>query len=220
MEGQKFIVKPRYCLPFFQPGRMVRVTNGEDNFGWGAVINYHRKNNPHAARNKTKSDESIYVVEVLLNCTSESIKKAPQFPPEPAKPGEPKELQVIPVLLETVADISAVRLYLPADIRSVDARRKVERAMDEVAKRFEGEFPRLDPIIDMKIREDSFKELEKKRKLLEERMVAHQLYGSPELEALYAMFKEKERLQTEAKQVLPYPNHSTAISCSSRYEKI
>ena len=183
---------------------MVRVTNGEDNFGWGAVINYHKKNNPNAAKNKSKVEkvEDIYVIEVLLNCTTESIKRAPQFPPEPATPGEPKELQVVPVLLETVSDISAVRLYLPDDLRPVDARRQVERSMDEVAKRFDGEFPRLDPIMDMKIREEGFKDLEKKRKLLEGRMLAHQLHGSPELEALYSMFKEKERLQTEAKQVL------------------
>ena len=198
---------------------MVRVTNGEADFGWGAVINFHKKNNPHAAKNKSKGEESIYVVEALLNCTTESVKKAPQFPPEPAKPGEPKELQVVPVLLETVSDISAVRLYLPADIRSADARRQVERAMDEVEKRFDGEFPRLDPILDMKIREDSFKELEKKRKLLEGRMLAHQLHGSPELEALYTMFKEKERLQTEAKQVLLNSNYYSNLAVPRRSAK-
>ncbi|KAI6651637.1 Superkiller viralicidic activity 2-like 2-like [Oopsacas minuta] len=199
-ECQKYILKPQYCLPYFQPGRMLRVTNGEDNFGWGAVINFHRKANPEAKKNP-KSDEFVIVVEVLLSCTTESVKKAPKCPPEPAKPGEPKELQVIPVLLEAVADISVVRLYLPDDIRSVEARRKVERCMDEVANRFNGDFPKLDPILDMNIKEDGFKELDKKIKLLQGRLESHQLHDSLELEALYAMFKEKERLQTEAKQI-------------------
>ena len=179
---------------------MLRVVNGEDNFGWGAVINFHRKPNPKFKRDP-KSDQYLYVVEVLLSCTSESVKKAPKCPPEPAKPGEPKELQVIPVLLEGVAEISMVRLYLPDDIRSFEARRKVERSMDEVSNRFNGNFPTLDPLLDMNIKEEDFKELDKKIKLLQSRLEAHKLHDSPELEALYTMFKEKERLQNESKQV-------------------
>ena len=179
---------------------MLRVINGEDDFGWGAIINFHRKLNPKVSKDP-KSDQYLYVLEVLLSCTSESVKKAPKCPPVPAKSGEPKELQVIPVMLDGVAEISMVRLYLPDDIRSVEARRKVERSMEEVSNRFNGNYPILDPLLDMNIKEEGFKELDKKIKLLQGRLEAHQLHDSPELEALYTMFKEKERLQNEAKQV-------------------
>ena len=164
------------------------------------VINYHKKNNP-GSRGRTGVEANIFILEVLLNCTSLSVKNAPKTLPEPAKLGEAKELQVIPVLLEAVVEISAIRLFLPDDLRPPDARRQVERCLDEVIKRFDGDLSKLDPILDMNVKEEAFKELEKKRKLLEGRLVAHDLHSSPDLETLYTMFREKERLQTEAKQV-------------------
>lgn len=46
-EMQQYITKPMFCVPFLQPGRMVRVANDEQNeeFGWGCVINYQKKTN-------------------------------------------------------------------------------------------------------------------------------------------------------------------------------
>lgn len=40
-----FIQKPQYLLPFLQPGRLVKVVNGEDDFGWGVVVNFQKKAN-------------------------------------------------------------------------------------------------------------------------------------------------------------------------------
>ena len=63
-EMQTFIVSPKYCVPFLQPGRMVKVgdlvccikfdllkpfyncikvENGDEDFGWGSVVNFQRK---------------------------------------------------------------------------------------------------------------------------------------------------------------------------------
>ena len=44
---QQFITKPIFCVPFLQPGRVVRVVNDEqdEDFGWGCVINYQKKTN-------------------------------------------------------------------------------------------------------------------------------------------------------------------------------
>ena len=39
----QYIQKPQYLIPFLQPGRLVRVENGEDKFGWGIVVNYEKK---------------------------------------------------------------------------------------------------------------------------------------------------------------------------------
>jgi len=41
---QAFITKPQYAVPFLQPGRLARVEHEED-FGWGAVVNFQKKAN-------------------------------------------------------------------------------------------------------------------------------------------------------------------------------
>ena len=48
---QHYITKPVFCVPFLQPGRVVRVENDEqkEEFGWGCVINYQKKTNQKVA---------------------------------------------------------------------------------------------------------------------------------------------------------------------------
>ena len=61
---QAFITKPKYCVPFLQPGRLVRVEHGDDeDFGWGTVINFQKK-----ANQKVHSVHTfVYTVESLSN---------------------------------------------------------------------------------------------------------------------------------------------------------
>lgn len=35
---------PTYCLKFMQPGRLVKVKYQDHDFGWGAVVNYTKRN--------------------------------------------------------------------------------------------------------------------------------------------------------------------------------
>ena len=37
------ITHPNYCLPFLQPGRLVKVKWQKLNFGWGVIINYQKR---------------------------------------------------------------------------------------------------------------------------------------------------------------------------------
>ena len=36
-------LKPKYVRPFLQPGRMVKVKNGEDEFGWGVLVKWEER---------------------------------------------------------------------------------------------------------------------------------------------------------------------------------
>ena len=49
------IFQPAVVLPFLQPGRVAYVRNGEDDYGWGVVINFRRRFSPDG-----------YMVDVLL----------------------------------------------------------------------------------------------------------------------------------------------------------
>ena len=44
-EMQTHITKPNYCVPFLQPGRLVKVEHNEEDFGWGVVVNFQKKAN-------------------------------------------------------------------------------------------------------------------------------------------------------------------------------
>ncbi len=44
-EMQTYIVKPGFCVPFLQSGRLVRVEIERVDFGWGCIVNYHKKRN-------------------------------------------------------------------------------------------------------------------------------------------------------------------------------
>lgn len=71
-EMHRFIVKPKYLLPFLQPGRLVQasyhifpplsptweysnvhlllqVESPEDDYGWGCVVNFQKKANQKVA---------------------------------------------------------------------------------------------------------------------------------------------------------------------------
>lgn len=66
---------------------------------------------------------------------------------------------VIPVLLATVEKISAVRLHVPKDLRPLNARETLWKAVLEVQKRFAASFPMLDPVKHMKISGKLFQDL-------------------------------------------------------------
>ena len=66
-------------------------------------------------------------------------------------------VQVIPVMLRHLSKLSSVRLYVPKELRSSDSRYSVRKSVEEVHKRFPDGLPLLDPIKDMKIKQEDFK---------------------------------------------------------------
>lgn len=44
-ELMTYVQKPQYIIPFLQPGRLVHVKNGEDDYHWGMVVNFQKKAN-------------------------------------------------------------------------------------------------------------------------------------------------------------------------------
>lgn len=108
-----------------------------------------------------------YIVDILLNCapggtvstkernnviaTAGGIQPCPQN-----QKGVPL---VVPVTLATLDAISHLRLYLPKDLRPEPNRETVWKSVLEVQRRFPDGIPLLDPIKEMKIKDDKFKAL-------------------------------------------------------------
>uniref|UniRef100_A0A673C7S6 Exosome RNA helicase MTR4 n=1 Tax=Sphaeramia orbicularis TaxID=375764 RepID=A0A673C7S6_9TELE len=184
---QEFIHKPKHCLPFLQPGRLVKVKNEDADFGWGVVVNFCKKANV-----KSGSDsEPLYVVEVLVHCSKESVKDAATEAAKPAAPGEAGEMQVVPVMLHLLTSISSVRLYIPKDLRPFDNRQLMLKSIQEVQKRFPDGVPLLDPVDDMGIKDPGLKKVIQKVEAFEHRMYSHPLHSDPNLEAVYSLCEKK-----------------------------
>ncbi|KAI7793403.1 superkiller viralicidic activity 2-like 2, partial [Triplophysa rosa] len=195
-EIEDFIHKPRYCLPFLQPGRLVRVKKNDLDFGWGLVVNFSKKANVKAA---ASDSEPLYVLEVLVHCSKDSVKNSATETAKPAAPAEKGEMQVVPVMLHLITSISSVRLYIPKDLRSYDNRQSMLKSIQEVQKRFPDSVPLLDPIDDMGIKDPGLKKVIQKVEAFEHRMYTHPLHSDPNLDAVYTLCEKKALIAGDIK---------------------
>uniref|UniRef100_A0A671T7Z8 RNA helicase n=1 Tax=Sinocyclocheilus anshuiensis TaxID=1608454 RepID=A0A671T7Z8_9TELE len=166
-EIEEFIHKPRYCLPFLQPGRLVRVKKEDLDFGWGIVVNFQKKTNVKAA---VGDAEPLFVVEVLLHCSKDSVKNA--------------------------ATDARIR---ERGINSVYAHCLKCDSLCEVQKRFPDGIPLLDPIDDMGIKDPALKKVIQKVEAFEHRMYTHPLHSDPNLEAVYTLCEKKALIAGDIK---------------------
>ncbi|KAG8689558.1 ATP-dependent RNA helicase mtr4, partial [Ceratobasidium sp. 395] len=203
------ITHPTYALPFLQPGRLVTVKHGDQDFDWGVVVNFSQRTAP-----KTKSaaaafdaipPQEKYVVDVLLNCakgsttSSKSGESAGAFKPcPPSQEGEPL---VCPVLLSTIASISHLRVHLPKDLRALSQREALWKVVLEIKRRFPKGLALLDPIENMNIKDVKFKELVERIATLERQLEAHSLHNDPRLPTIYDAYAQKQDLIGEIRAV-------------------
>uniref|UniRef100_A0A1Z5KUJ9 Superkiller viralicidic activity 2-like 2 n=1 Tax=Ornithodoros moubata TaxID=6938 RepID=A0A1Z5KUJ9_ORNMO len=199
-ELQGFLSKPQYCVPFLQPGRMVKIDNGMYDFGWGIVISYQKKRITNNKGQPTELDSTV-MVETLLCLSKDSAQTKLTSQMRPPRPGEKGEMQVVPVRIENICQLSSVRLYFHQDLKSVDNRMAVYKSIQEVEKRFPKGIPLIDPVEDMGIKDSSLKDVVKKIEAFESRMYAHPLHKSPDLEALYSRYEKKMEIMKEIKEV-------------------
>lgn len=160
---QHVISHPNYALPFLHPGRLVYLKYKDADYGWGAVIDTKRR---HQGKKDTEelTAHQTHIVNVLVKVTADSslgTKSFQDIPPavRPAREGEESRYDVVPMVLSCIKEISQVRLKLPSDLTSREAREKVSQKIAEVKKRFPDGVPPLDPMEDMQIKDDSFKKL-------------------------------------------------------------
>jgi ATP-dependent RNA helicase DOB1 len=201
---QTVISHPNYALPFFQSGRLVQIKDKDQDFGWGAIVKFSKRQPPKNSTEEIPPHKS-YIVDVLLKIAdgpSVGTKTFQDLPPgvRPAKEGEKFRMEVVPVAIGCIHAFAHLRIFLPKDLTSVDSRNGVKRALDEVAKRFPDGFALLDPIENMGIKDESFKKLLRKIEVLESRLLSNPLHSSPRLPELYEQYAEKVNLGTKIKE--------------------
>ncbi|DBA84763.1 hypothetical protein WJX77_001199 [Trebouxia sp. C0004] len=211
--------QPCHILPFLQPGRLVNVaarasgadlgSGGTSTSGrsaeevapstvWAAVVNFERvgkKNSSDGSDGEShkKRKEGSYIVDVLLNCSSDSIpgtgpkRRAVCLPADAS--GSP---QVVPIHLDEIDALSSVRIYIPKDLRQADARALGLKAINEVRKRFKRSLPELDPETDMSVTDSDYRKAQRKSETLEGLLTKHPLAASSTLEERLTLLRHKQ----------------------------
>jgi ATP-dependent RNA helicase DOB1 len=172
------VFHPAHALPFLQPGRFVhirikakkaiaasssesvsQVLEEDLDYGWGVIVSFQKRTD---IRNNNTGNEDmlgkpVYAVDVLLPL-------APNSKPSNAVPcpkGVEGNLSIVPVTLDSFHELSAIRVFLPKDIKTVESKKLVNKMISEVKRRFPEGIPLLDPVEDLGINDDSFVSLVK-----------------------------------------------------------
>ena len=77
-------------------------------------------------------------------------------------------MEIVPVVMSTIEALSSIRIQLPKDLKSMDHRLDLRKLVEEVKRRFPDSVPCLDPIKNMGIKDESFKNLVKACPLYEQ----------------------------------------------------
>jgi ATP-dependent RNA helicase DOB1 len=185
----KAMQNPEHILRFLQPGRVINVAVEEEQYGWGVLISYSKKQG-------AASNDPEYLLDIMLNCVDRhfdgSEKKGKDEDVEnsgllwrgtkrtcrPSTGHDEKKMvswRIFTVGLESVERLSALRLSMPQDCTKPEARNKVGLFLKAAAKKFDGNIPLLDPVSDLGIKDESFQTLLKRAEALTERIASHRL---------------------------------------------
>ena len=196
---REVITHPSHCLPFLQPGRLIKISipnPGKEpetlSFGWGVVVNFQKKNNKSKDPTVAATGPT-YVVDVLIRCdpsTGEYSKL-----PKPCESGLVPQLLIIPCSLNSIETFSSARIKLPDDVKSGGSRNQVLKTIMELEKRFTPEkVPLLDPIKDMDIKDDKFVRLIEKMQVLESKLSESAVNEYPDKNQLIEKYADKQKV--------------------------
>jgi ATP-dependent RNA helicase DOB1 len=121
---------------------------------------------------------------------------------------------IAPVELTALDGISSVRIFLPKDLRNSDARQLALKSVNEIKRRFPDGMPILDPVKDMNIKDDTFKNLIKKIETMEKRLAENELVKRDDKELLKQRYEEyalKMAVINELKETRRQLKRATAI---------
>lgn len=197
------ITRPERVLRFLLPGRLVRVREGNTDWGWGVVVNVVKKPPPPAgtmSAGLSASRGASYILDTLLHCSLGSSENGSRPKPCPPRPGEKGEMHVVPVQLPLISALSKLMISMPSDLRPLEARQSTLLALQELEKRYPQGLQKLHPVKDMGIEEPKLVELVNQIEELEKKLFEHPLHKSQD-ENQIRCFERKAEVNHEIQKL-------------------
>lgn len=216
------VFRPKYCLPFLQPGRLVSIEctrSGEDipsftiedGVTWGVIINFQRVKLSEDEANK-KPEDASYSVDVLTRCMVSREgggKRTTKIIPL-KEPGEPF---VVSIPLSQIYSLSSIRVIISKDLLPVEARENTLKKVSEVLSRFSKQgVPLLDPEEDMKVQSGSYRKAVRRIEALESLFDKHEVAKSPLIEQKLKVLHKKQELTAKIKSLKRQMRSSTTLA--------
>lgn len=216
------VFRPKYCLPFLQPGRLVSIEctrSGEDipsftiedDVTWGVIINFQRVKLSEDEANK-KPEDASYTVDVLTRCmvSREGGGKRTRKIIPLKEPGEPF---VVSIPLSQIYSLSSIRVIISKDLLPVEARENTLKKVSEVLSRFSKQgVPLLDPEEDMKVQSGSYRKAVRRIEALESLFDKHEVAKSPLIEQKLKVLHKKQELTAKIKSLKRQMRSSTTLA--------
>ena len=131
--------------------------------------------------------------------------------------------QAIPIQHTLIRDISAIRVYLPDDLRSKEARQGVLKSVQDIKRRHPAGLPLLDPMKDMGIKSAEMISCVKQYSVLQTRLSEHPLANNFQLKYIYEQYERKANIENqviEAKNELKKAQSLLQIGDLKRYKRV
>ncbi|XP_010906612.1 DExH-box ATP-dependent RNA helicase DExH9 [Elaeis guineensis] len=213
------VFSPKYCLPFLQPGRLVRIqcTNGDKNpsfstdalVTWGVIINFEKVKIPGEDK---RPEDADYTVDVLTRCVVNKevgSKKTMKIVPLNER-GEPA---VVSLPLSQFESLSSIRLFIPKDLLPLESRENTLKKVSEVLSRFAKDgIPLLDPEEDMKVQSNSYRKAVRRIEALESLFDRHEIRNSPLIQQKLKVLHAKHELTAKIKSIKKTMRSSTVLA--------
>ncbi|XP_027339967.1 DExH-box ATP-dependent RNA helicase DExH10 isoform X1 [Abrus precatorius] len=183
------IIRPEMILYFLVPGRLIKVREGGTDWGWGVVVNVVKK-----------PSGGGYIVDTLLHCSPGSNENSSRPKPCPPRPGEKGEMHVVPVQLPLISALSKLRIFIPPDLRPLEARQSILLALQELGNRFPQGLPKLNPVKDMNVQDSEIVELVNQIEELEKKLFAHPMHKHQDVDQIKC-FERKAEVNHEIQQL-------------------
>lgn len=203
-DARRVITHPGHILPFLQPGRVVKVKVGHQQYGWGMVASFSKRSNKRNPSQVFTDHESyivsVFVCSMFVDSPVNLIKPFNPLLPEgirPASGDEKSRAEYIPITLDSIEAISSVRLKVPEDFKSSTAKRNMVRTLKDLPRKLPDGIPLMDPVQSMKIDDLDFKMLLRKIDVLEGKLASNPLHGSDRIDDLYEKFSQKMDIKTK-----------------------
>ncbi|CAM6129641.1 unnamed protein product [Calypogeia fissa] len=203
------VFESKHCLSFLQPGRIVRIlasptdsideeallTKEEKGF-WGVVVNFEKiqtAGKDGEVENGPKSEPKV-LVDVLVNCLPKKDGESRLKAVVPISIDEPGEPVVAGVPLSQLDNLSAIRIYIPKDLRAIEAREHCRKTVSEVLRRFPDGIRLLDPEDDMQVESKTYKKAVRRIEAIESMIADHVIAKSPTVRQQLKAFYKKVKL--------------------------
>jgi ATP-dependent RNA helicase DOB1 len=179
---------------------MVYIKQKDVDWGWGCVINFLRKRmrvRGDGPRNSTSDPQYMYIIDVMVHIKKRQF-KGDKVEPAPIK--EDGEMEVVPMLLETIQELSSVVLVLPNDLIRSENKFIVKESLREVHHQFQNGIPIMDPIKEMKITDGDLIETVKKIETFNKKIESlKSKIGDSSLPEQLEIYQKKNTLEKQAR---------------------